>query len=331
MTKKIAFADMGRFSSPDRCSILDYIKEVCDVEVVDMAHANYVIYSVMGDSHWQAPDRCVKIFLTIEDLAPDFNACDYAIGFEWMKCEDRYIRFPLYYRYYDICELMESKHLLPFANVRAEKTAFCSITVSNSNRHPMFKELFEELSKYKKVDSGGKWNNNVGGPVADKLVFDRSHKFSIVCENTAHSGYTTEKLVQAFAAGCIPIYWGDPNVTKVFNPKAFIRVQDFSSLQEALAFVMKVDADDQLWESMMREPVLTNSCYSKVHQEEQLKHFLSNIFNQPLEDAYRRNRLMWGKMYIDDRRRQTKGLAYVIHKKYHLWIWKAKSWLKNYL
>ena len=51
----------------------------------------------------------------------------------------------------------------------------------------------------------------MGGPVASKLDFDRSHKFSIVCENTAHSGYTTEKLVEAFAAGCIPIYWGDPD------------------------------------------------------------------------------------------------------------------------
>lgn len=331
MTKKIAFADMGRLTSPDRCSILDYIKEMCDVEVTDMAHADYVIFSVMGESHWQTPDRCVKIFITIEDLAPDFNACDYALGFEWMECEDRYMRFPLYYRYYDICELMESKHLQSFEDVKATKIDFCSITVSNSNRHPMFKTLFEELSRYKKVDSGGKWYNNVGGPVADKLSFDRSHKFSIVCENTAHSGYTTEKLVQAFAAGCIPIYRGDPNVTKVFNPKSFIRVQDFPSLQEALEFVIKVDTDDTLWEGMIKEPVLMDSCYSKAHQQELLRGFLNNIFSQPLEAAYRRNRLMWGKMYVDNRRRQVSGLGFVFHKKYHLWVWKAKSWLKNYL
>jgi hypothetical protein len=105
-----------------------------------------------------------------------------------------------------------------------------SITVSNANRNPVFKELFEALSKYKRVNSGGRWMNNVGGPVADKMTFDRRHKFSIACENSASPGYTTEKLVQAFAAKTIPIYWGDPLVSRVFNTKAFINVNDFASV-----------------------------------------------------------------------------------------------------
>lgn len=164
----------------------------------------------------------------MENIVPDFNACDYAIGFEWMRYEDRYIRLPLYYLYPNICELMEEKHLQTLDEIRAMKTDFCSITVSNTNRDPIFKTIFKELSQYKQIDSGGLWHNNMGGRVPDKFAFDKKHKFSIVCENSAHSGYTTEKIVQAFAAGCIPIYWGDPSVSKVFNPKAFINVQDFS-------------------------------------------------------------------------------------------------------
>lgn len=322
---KIAFADFWDGFNPERFPMTGYIREICDIEITDMGHADYLIYSVHGDSHWFAPDSCVKIFYTREDIAPDFNACDYAIGFEWMTYEDRYLRSPLYYRYPDVCQLMEQKHLMPFNKVKDEKTDFCSITVSNANRDPMFKTVFEELSKYKKVDSGGLWRNNIGGQVKDKLSFDQRHKFSIVCENTSHSGYTTEKLVQALAAGCIPIYWGDPHVAKVFNPKSFINVLDFPSVDKAIAFVKCVDNDDELWASMVREPALADEYYSEKQQTKLLKQFLAHIFTTPLEEAYRRNRLMWGRFYIEDRRKQVRSLSFTLQKKYHKLAWQAKQ------
>lgn len=34
-------------------------------------------------------------------------------------------------------------------------------------------------------------------------------------ENTNMKDYVTEKLWQAFEAGCVPIYWGPPNVADV--------------------------------------------------------------------------------------------------------------------
>ena len=91
---------------------------------------------------------------------------------------------------------MENKHKCDVKKELEIKKDFCSITVSNDDRNPIFKLLFERLSEYKKVDSGGKWMNNMGGRVKDKLAFDRTHKFSIVCENSASPGYTTEKIVQ---------------------------------------------------------------------------------------------------------------------------------------
>lgn len=208
--KKIAFIGFWDTFNPETNPLTKYIREFTEVEITDVKHADYVFFSVQSEKHWFASDDSIKIFYTGENLTPDFNACDYAIGFDWMEYGDRYMRLPLYYLYKDICELCERKHLLDPEAITKEKTGFCSITVSNSRRNPIFQTLFEELSKYKKVDSGGRWNNNIGGAVTDKFAFDASHKFSIVCENSAHPGYTTEKLVQAFAANCIPIYWGDP-------------------------------------------------------------------------------------------------------------------------
>lgn len=328
MKKKIAFVDFWEGFDPDKYLMTSYLREICDFEVTDMADADYVIYTVHGDRHWFAPDRCIKIFYTRESVVPDFNACDYAIGFEWMTYEDRYFRSPLYYRYAENA-LMEKKHLRPVAEVKAEKTAFCSITVSNDNRDPMFKTLFSALSEYKHVDSGGRWNNNVGGRVADKLAFDRSHKFSIVCENSAHSGYMTEKIVQAFAANCIPIYWGDPSISKVVNPKAYINVSDFPSIDALVEYVKKVDADDELYEQMLREPVLLDEQYSEAVHTPQLKAFWLQILTLPVEQAQRRNRGTWGRMYVEARRSQVSSLSYKAQKKYHLWAWKTKLLLKG--
>ena len=326
MKKKVAFVDLGPRFHPDTYFLANDLRKLCDLEVTDMQHADYVVFSDNGSSHWQAPDRCIKIYYTTEDLAPDFNACDYAITFEWMQYGDRHFRLPLYYYYPNICELMEQKHLQPFAELKAQKTRFCSITVSNGNRHPMFIRLFEA---FEGVDSGGKWRNNVGGPVKSKLDFDRSHKFSIVCENTAHSGYTTEKLVEAFAAGCIPIYWGDPDVAKVFNPKAMINVSDFDSLTALVDYVHKVDSDDALWQEMVAQPALADQQYRKQQQTELFLAFLNNIISQPLEAAQRRNRLMWGRLYIDDRCRQVNSWDFRLWKSYHKWAYKTKNYVKS--
>ena len=74
----------------------------------------------------------IKIFFTGENLTPDFNACDYAIGFEWMDYGDRYFRYPLYLAYNNISEEMEHKHeALDGYSILEEKQYFCSFVYSN--------------------------------------------------------------------------------------------------------------------------------------------------------------------------------------------------------
>ena len=188
--------------------------------------------------------------------------------------------------------------------------------ISNADRNPIFKELFYGLSSYKQVDSGGKWENIIGGPVQDKFSFDSLHKFSIVCENSSSPGYTTEKIVQAFAANCIPIYWGDPEIGRVFNKKAFVNVQDYPSVDEVVRKVIEIDNDDQLYYEMLQEPALVDVVYSKESQLQILKSFLSSIFLTPFEKAKRRNRDYWGKKYVFSQR------------ELHCQLSKKENWLK---
>lgn len=305
---KIAYSDFWSDFDPSTFPLTQIIRSLPSVEEVrDINEADFLLYSCMGEKHWFAPDNVIKIYYTGENITPDFNSCDYAIGFDKLEFGDRYLRFPLYYLYGGICEQMEVKHLKPIKNIVDEKTNFCSITVSNTNRNPIFKELYEKLSLYKKIDSGGKWNNNIGGPVKDKFSFDLKHKFSIVCENSATPGYTTEKLVQAFAADCIPIYWGDPTVECVFNKKSFINVQDYSSIEDVVKRVKEIDENDQLYYEILQEKALVNEQFCKEKQMIVLKSFLSNILTCPIEKSMRRNRVGQGILYINAHRQYVKN------------------------
>ena len=238
---------------PEDFLILRLLNKHFNIVICD--DADYVFFSAFGESHWKVPDSAVKIFYTPENLAPDFNACDFAIGFEWMDYEDRYIRFPFYFFCHrSELELMCHKHELGDDwDLKAEKTDFCSFVVSNpicAKRN----EAFKALNEYKKVDSGGSYLNNTGGPVKDKLAFESTHKFSICYENTSHNGYTTEKLINAFAARTVPIYWGDPEIGKVFNTKSFINASDYDTVADLVEEIKRIDNDDQLYMSILREP-----------------------------------------------------------------------------
>ena len=106
--------------------------------------------------------------------------------------------------------------------------------------------LFNEISKYKQVASGGKYLNNVGGSVKDKKEFLQKYKFNIASENSIVNGYITEKLVDAFNAHTVPIYAGPNDVINEFNSASFINLNDFASFTDLLMYIERVDTDEAI-------------------------------------------------------------------------------------
>lgn len=248
-------------------------------------------------------EKSIRIFGTGENLCPDFNAFDYAWGFDYLKFDDRYMRYPLCFGYQDDWELMKKKHLITEDEI-AGKTEFCAFVVSKPpGKYSSFarKEIFDKLSNYKIVHSGGRYLNNIGlrGGVKDKLEFQKKHKFVIAFENTSHKGYCTEKIVQAFAAGAIPIYWGDTSISNIFNEKAFINCHEYSSFDDVVSAVREIDEDHEKYISMLREPALIDE---NIRESEFLKFksFLYHIFDQDYIDAFRRDYVGYGKMHCDE-------------------------------
>ena len=280
---KIKFTDFWDGFDYNRLIIYDILKKKYNVIICD--DPDYIIYSSFGYEHLKY--NCIRIFYTAENMTPNFNQCDYGISFDYLDFGDRYIRIPNYLMakgYAESVDLASKKHL-DKENYKI-RDKFCNMVVSNGLNGERVK-FFHKLSNYKKVDSGGKILNNVGGPVKSKLEFQKQYKFSFAFENSSKNGYTTEKLVDAFAAGGIPIYWGDPLVSKVFNKKAFINGNDFKNFDDLIEYIKKVDNDDKLYLKYIQEPAFIDNNY--VDKEtKKLEAFFYNIFDQDLEKAQRR-------------------------------------------
>lgn len=52
------------------------------------------------------------------------------------------------------------------------------------------------------------------------------YMFSVAIENASYSGYFTEKIIDCFATGTIPIYYGDPDIGTIFNENGIIKLTD---------------------------------------------------------------------------------------------------------
>lgn len=235
----------------------------------------------------------IRIFYTGENVHPNFNLCDYAISFDRLDFGDRHFRLPLYMvRRFYTKEEVERDHAdffdpNPFTQEElARKRGFCSFVYSNYLTDPTRNLFFNALSTYKKVDSGGRYLNNIGKPVISKLSFESQYKFSIAFENSSRDGYVTEKLPNALTARTIPIYYGSPSITEEFNPKRFINIHDYSNMEAAIARVREIDQDDAQYLSIVNEPWLsTINNPEKVLED--FEKFLRHIIDQPISKALR--------------------------------------------
>lgn len=74
---------------------------------------------------------------------------------------------------------------------------------------------------------------------SDPLGHYRYYRYSIVVENEKSAGWFTERLIDCFAVGTIPIYWGCPGIENLFNPAGMILINALDDVPEALELASK--------------------------------------------------------------------------------------------
>ena len=163
---------------------------------------------------------------------------------------------------------------------------FCAFVVTNP-LNEIRNQSFFWLSSYKQVDSAGRLFNNIGNEIFAGLgggggellkhEFLKKYKFSLCFENSSAEGYTTEKLLHAKAAGCIPIYWGDPKVSRDFNDKGFINANNVHNAEDLIALVKNIDQDSEKYDKMYAEPLLDDYHFDLARRR--LSEFARKIWN----------------------------------------------------
>lgn len=236
---RIAFSDFSPNAKPEQWECMGILAEKRPVEFVDFDMADLLFYSDFGERHWDF--KGLKIYMTGENMLPDFGQCDLAFTPFESPDEPRAIRLPYFAQ---VLPGLGSLVRPPGYDARAllGRGKFCSFVASNP-RGPERNAFFRALHRRKPVDSAGRHFNTTGTRLADKHAFLLDYRMNLAFENTRSAGYVTEKLVEPLLAGCVPIYWGAPDVTRDFNPDCMINVADFPDFDSAIDHILAVDAD----------------------------------------------------------------------------------------
>lgn len=233
-----------------------------------------------------------KKFLFVSGEVADFGSMldlnnHWSIGYQKFNHE-RYLRQPSgifdVWTLFDECRLTDSPFnwlttTRDYEKIKNRNTGFCSITQASHNN---FREkVFNKLCEYKKVTSSGPWKQNIspseslnkyqwlnsiysgridGLTYREKIGFFEKFKFNMSIHYTNTPYILQEKIFHSYYSGAIPIFYGNQFIYEEgFNPKSFINLHDYDNLDEFLDLVKKIDTDEKLYESYIKEPIYVDN------------------------------------------------------------------------
>jgi len=160
---------------------------------------------------------------------------------------------------------------------------FCCFIVSNGQSDTRNK-MFEVLNSYKKVHSYGKFANNMGM----NLKFDywtegfrrfiSNYKFIICFENSKFGTYSTEKIINPYLAGIIPIYWSSHEIKNVINENSMLFLEDETdtSFQNILEKVKELDCSDEKYLEYINRPFFNKEFWDTNYSIERIAKQINN-------------------------------------------------------
>jgi hypothetical protein len=163
---------------------------------------------------------------------------------------------------------------------------FCCFSVSNANSQPRNK-MFNIINSYKKVDSIGRYNNNVGYYIdspywsENYLNHLKQYKFIICFENSKEETYVTEKIVNAYLSNSIPIYWGTEHIKNMFYENSMIYLDNENNVQsyyDVLNQVIELDNDDSKYLEFINRKTLKHDYFDENYSINKLAEKINKLF-----------------------------------------------------
>lgn len=104
--------------------------------------------------------------------------------------------------------------------------------------HQIRHEIAEALGDKYGIDYYGAWGTPTTYGWETKLQVLRDYKYSIVVETCREDNLFTEILLDCFALGTIPLFWGCPNIGEYFEG---LGVLSFRTIQELESLIRELD------------------------------------------------------------------------------------------
>jgi hypothetical protein len=277
MAMRICFVNFwpGAFTSANGAYFLPYaFTQAFDTVqfTEDVSSADVVVSSVFGR---QPTPREKTIQYIGENTRPNFALHRFALSFDFDTYGGRNFRLPLWWWRLDwpgfgeiwrrrpvptgeighgFEDLIPIDALLrprPICGLAARK--FCVVIASNPE--PLRVNLLLALQGLGEV---AKYGIMFGNPLL-RSKFDvlSGFRFCLCPENGIYPGYHTEKLVDAWFGGCVPLYSGDRLLCRDFNASALVNYQDYLDTYRFIEHVKHLDSNAEAFAEIYSRPLLT--------------------------------------------------------------------------
>jgi hypothetical protein len=186
-----------------------------------------------------------------------------------------------------------------YEEIIKKQKGFCSIVQASDV--PYRGLIFDKLSEYKQVTSGGPWRGNIdpadslnkmqwwrreyhgrtdGLTYREKIDLFRKFKFNIAIHLYNVDYIIQEKLLHAYASGAVPIFYGNRYIEEEgFNPESFINLHKYENLDIFLDLIKSIDTDPILHRKYIEEPIFIDNKLPIYFDPEYLLSFLDKIVN----------------------------------------------------
>jgi hypothetical protein len=153
-----------------------------------------------------------------------------------------------------------------------DKNKLVSFIFSNKEWNPyhrMRHRVKDRFTNDNRVDFYGSGSDT---PIQYKIEGLKDYRFSIVIENSIESDYFTEKLLDCFLSGTIPIYVGHRNISEYFDCDGVIHFEGDEDLPEILD-TLSEDLYNSKFESVKRNFELAQQY---IHPETRINEIIFN-------------------------------------------------------
>ena len=219
----------------------DILMESIFTNITYINHKNWkASFLFTGESYYaQCMNNNLSLYTCILGFNPTIN---------------NFVEFPFYIVY------LKSFPEMTFTPTKTITNNYTAAVISNGSLNERTAFL-DKLEQRLPVLYGGSYKNNIGGKIQGNFSsenlfnFYKNTKFVITMENTKIGHYITEKLINGFRSGIIPIYWGSKHISKYFNSKRFIILEDTteSSINAVIDRMVNMSNDEYF--QIVNEPI----------------------------------------------------------------------------